>query len=176
MTIGDVGSIGRGALAKESGLGDGAVRTVIRRLVSLGCLVIRPAGCQLTPKGREAYEELRMRIPIMVELPKTSLTLGDRQTALLVRGVEGQVKSGIQQRDASIKAGAAGASTYVVKDSKFQVPGSSLDCESDFPSDDWRRLRNELRPRNGDVLIVCGSDTKNTSLIGAISAAITLLV
>ncbi|MDA4124953.1 MAG: MarR family winged helix-turn-helix transcriptional regulator [Thaumarchaeota archaeon] len=175
MTIGDVGSIGRGALAKESGLGDGAVRTVIRRLGSGGYIVVRPVGCQLTGKGKVAYDELRKRIPKTIELTKTSLTLGDKQVALLIRGAGEGVKSGIEQRDASIKAGAVGASTYVIRGSKFQVPGSSLDCEADFPSDAWRKVRRELRPLNGDAIVICGSGERNTSLIGAISAAITLL-
>ena len=85
------------------------------------------------------------------------------------------MRSGIEQRDASIRAGAAGATTYVIHDSKFQVPGSSVDCEEDFPSEAWAKLRGELRPEDEDVVIVCGSDDRQTSFVGVISAALTLL-
>jgi hypothetical protein len=83
--------------------------------------------------------------------------------------------SGIEQRDASIKAGAAGATTYVIRDSKFQTPGSSQDCQKDFPSRAWQVLRNELQPDEADVVIVCGSQDRRTSFIGAMSAALSLL-
>jgi hypothetical protein len=97
------------------------------------------------------------------------------QVAVLVKKKANAVKSGIEQRDSSIKAGAAGATTYIIRDSKFQMPGSSPDCERDFPSSAWTKLRKELRPEDGDVAIVCGSEDRHTSFIGAISAALTLL-
>ncbi len=175
LTIGKAGAIGRQALAKEAGLGEGAVRTVIKRLKEDGYITIQHQGCQLTAKGKDAYTKLRKIIPKTVELSRTSLTVGKEQVALLLRKKSDRVKSGIEQRDASIKAGAAGATTYVIRDSKFQMPGSSADCERDFPGIVWAKLRDELRPENRDVLIVCGSDDRRTSFLGAVSAALTLL-
>lgn len=175
MTIGELGSIGRGALAREVGLGDGAVRTVIKRLRAEGFISIKPDGCRLTSKGQTAYEELKSQIPRRVDLARTELTLGEQQVALLVRARAGRVKTGIEQRDASIMAGATGATTYVIKGSRFQTPGSSSDCERDFPGPTWAVLRKELKPAEGDVVIVSGSGSKRTSFIAAMSSALTLI-
>ncbi len=175
MIIGDTGAIGRVALAREAGLGEGAIRTVLKHLKGEGYITIKSQGCELIGKGKEAYSELKKRMPRTVRLSKTGLTVGKEQVAALVKQKSNVVKSGIEQRDTAIKAGAAGATTYIIRNSRFQVPGSSSDCERDFPSNAWSRLREELRPENGDVVIICGSASKHTSFIGAISAALTLL-
>ena len=175
LTVGDVGVIGRHALAIRAGLGEGAIRTVIKRLKIEGFVKTRPHGCELTPKGREAYAEVKRRIPVITELPETDLTVGREQVALVVRKRFEAVKGGIEQRDAAIRAGAAGATTYVIRGSKFQIPGSSTDCERDFPGKVWSKIREELHPEDGDALIICGSEDKRVSLIGAVSAALTLL-
>lgn len=52
----------------------------------------------------------------------TGLTVGKDQFAVMVKKKASRVRSGIEQRDSSIRAGADGATTYVVKGSKFQVP------------------------------------------------------
>ncbi len=175
LTIGNTSAIGRHALAIEAGLGEGAIRTVIKRLKEDGYITIQPQGCQLTAKGKEAYRELKRRIPKTVELSKTSLSVGKEQVVVQVKNRSDQVKSGIEQRDASIRAGAAGATTYIIVHSKFQMPGSSVDGEKDFPSSAWPKLRKELQLENGDVVIVCGSEDRRISFIGAITAALTLL-
>lgn len=175
LTIGRAGVIGRHALAKEAGLGEGAVRTVIKWLKERAYITVEPNGCQLTAKGKHAYAELKRAMPKILELQRTTLTVGSEQVAILIKKKSDRVRSGIEQRDSAIKAGAAGATTYVIKGSKFQVPGSSADAEKDFPSGVWTKLRSGLQPEEGDVVIVCGSDDKHSSLIGAISAALTFL-
>jgi hypothetical protein len=174
LAIGDVGAIGRHALAVETGLGAGAIRTVIKWLREDGYIVVEPDGCRLTPKGKHAYSGMRSAMPKILELPETALTVGKEQAAVLVRKRAGRVKSGIEQRDSAIKAGAAGATTYVVSGSRFRVPGSPGDVEKEYPGPDWAKLRDGLRPDDGDVVIVCGSDDKDTSKVGAVSAALTL--
>lgn len=175
LTIGEAGVLGRQALSNEVGLGEGAIRTVIKWLKADDYIEIEANGCRLTSKGKQTYNELKRRIPKVLVLQKTPLTVGKVQVAVLVKKKSGRVKSGIEQRDSSIKAGASGATTYAVSGSRFEVPGSSKDAEKDFPAEAWTKLRNGLDPEDGDVVIVCGSDEKNTSLIGAISAALTLL-
>ena len=71
LTIGDTGGIGRHALAEEAGLGEGAVRTVIKWLKEDGYIAVESKGCQLTTKGNGAYLELRKRMPKMMEMHGT---------------------------------------------------------------------------------------------------------
>jgi len=175
ITIGESRTIGRGALAKRVGLGEGAIRTILKRLRDDGYMEVNASGCSLTKDGLAAYRALRKLIPGRLRLDSTTLTVGRKQVALLVRGGGGRVGNGIPQRDAAIKVGASGATTYLLRDSRFQIPGDSSDCEKDFPSPVWKKLRRELGPTDGDAIIVCGAEEELLSEIGALSAAITLL-
>lgn len=175
QAVGQSSAVGRQALAKSTGLGEGAIRTVLTRLKREGYIVVSASGCALTSKGERLYSELKSSISDMMAMRKTPLTVGEHQVAIVVRGAAHRVTNGIEQRDAAIKAGADGATTFVIRSRKFQVPGGSRDCESDYPDDAWRTLRNDLEPSEGDAVIICGSSDGRLSRIGALSAALSLL-
>lgn len=168
-------SIGRQALAAGSGVGEGSMRTILKKLRQAGLVKVDPAGIRLTAAGTKAYQAVLKRMTPPVSLRGSALTVGRWQAGILARSSGGSVSSGIQQRDASIKSGAEGATTYAFEGDKFTVPGGSSDCERDFPSETWRVLRSELAPRNGDAIVVCGARDETASKLGALSAALTLL-
>ena len=175
MVIGDSGNIGRQALAQRAGLGDGAVRTVLKKLRDEGYADADASGCHLTRPGERIYKLLRNKITHAVVLGGSQLTMGRVQVSLAVRIGGGAVGSGIEQRDSAIRIGAAGATTYVIKSGRFAIPGGSTDCERDFPSRAWAKLRSALNPGEGDAVILCGSDSETTARLGALSAALMLL-
>ena len=175
LTIGESGTIGRQALAVRSGLGEGAVRTVLKKLRDDGYADANASGCHLTGTGKRVYRSVRDRLSSTALLEGSHLTVGFRQAALAVRGGAEEVRTGIEQRDSAIKVGASGATTYLMKSGRFTIPGGSSDCEKDFPSRAWTTLRKELRPGNGDAVILCGADTEVSARVGVVSAALTLL-
>jgi hypothetical protein len=175
VIIGEQGKIGRHALAVSSGLGEGAVRTVIKRLRDEGYATANPAGCHLTTAGNRVYAELRRKISPVITVRGPELTIGAHQAAIDIRDGGKSVTNGIDQRDAAIKVGAAGATTYVIRAGKFTIPGGSDDCEHDFPGEAWKSLRNELGPKEGDSIVLCGAGTTTLAALGALAAAITLL-
>jgi hypothetical protein len=175
MVIGQSGIIGRQALAARSGLKEGSIRTIIKKLREDGYARTNASGCYLTPEGKKVYESLMAKFTPLVLLPDSKLTVGAFQVGLAVRGGARAVQSGIEQRDSAIKSNAAGATTYVIRGGKFEIPGGSSDCEKDFPSKTWSALRREIRPRDGDAVIVCGARDETTAQLGALSAALTLI-
>jgi hypothetical protein len=175
IMIGEKGSIGRHTLAASSGLGEGAVRTVIKRLKEEGYAAVGASGCHLTPGGKRAYSALEEKLSRIVPVQSSTLTVGLHQVSVAVRKGGSAVGSGIDQRDSAIKIGAVGATTYVIKGGKFTIPGGSSDCERDFPSGSWKTLRKELQPKEGDSVILCGASTPTIATLGAIAAASTLL-
>jgi len=175
LTIGDTRLLGRQALARQTGLGEGAIRTILKRLREEGFADANAAGCYLTKSGDTLYKSIRRKLSSFAPVEPTRLTIGESQVALAVRGGGRAVKSGLEQRDSAIIAGAAGATTYVIKGGKFTVPGGSTDCEKDFPSSAWPVLRKNLKPANGDAVILCGSEQEISARVGALSAALTLL-
>jgi hypothetical protein len=175
LTIGAAGSIGRQALAKQTGLGEGAIRTVLKRLKEEDYVESDSAGCSLTRSGSRLYGSVSKKISPMVDVTGSELTVGKSQVALVVRSGGRGVRYGIEQRDTAIRVGAAGATTYVIKSGKFAIPGGSADSEKDYPSESWGTLRSELQPKGGDAVIVCGAGDANTARIGCLAAALSLI-
>jgi len=175
LTIGSAGTIGRESLAQQSGLGQGSVRTILKKLRREGFVKADPSGCHLTDSGEELYQRILKLVTPLVPIDGSPLSVGKSQVGILVRGKARQIGNGISQRDSAIRVGAAGATSYVISRSKFTIPGGSSDCEKDFPSRAWPILRSELIPKNGDVVIVCGAQDETVARLGALSAALTLL-
>jgi hypothetical protein len=175
LEIGESGTIGREALAKRVELGLGAIRTILRKMKEKRYLKASGYGSSLTTKGKQAYSLARQIMPKLTGVQGSSITVGKEQVAVLIRGKAAKVKGGIEQRDAAIRMGASGATTYIIRDSRFTVPKGSQDCEADFPSKVWKTLRKELLPAAGDTIIVCGSDDRIKSTLGAINAALTII-
>jgi len=151
------------------------VRTVLKRLSEGGLAESDASGCHLTPTGREVRSSLAKKLSPIVTVEGGSLTVGAVQVAVAIRGGGDAVKTGIEQRDYAIAAGAAGATTFIMKGPCFTMPGGSEDCEQDFPSRAWERLRSQLRPHDGDAVILCGSNSEKSARLGALSAALNLL-
>ena len=175
VTIGDSGIIGRQTLAARSGLTEGPIRTILKKLREEGYAEANASGCYLTEAGQRVYESLRSRLTEFLPIEGSELTMGDLQLGLVVRGGGKAVRTGLEQRDSAIRLRAAGATTFVFRDGKFAVPGGSNDCEKDFPSRAWATMRMKLKPRNGDAVIVSGAKDETTAKLGALSAALTLL-
>jgi hypothetical protein len=174
MTIGASGTIGRKALAESSGLGEGSIRTVLKKFRQGRYVATSPLGCQLTDSGKELYESISKKLTLILPLQSSMFAVGASQVAVIVRSGASSVGSGIDQRDSAVQVGATGATTYVIKSGMFAVPGGSSDCEKDFPGELWSSLRDGLRPRNGDAVILCGARDETTARLGALSAALTL--
>ena len=162
-------------MAKQSGLGEGATRTVIKRLKESGYVGIIRSGCFLTPVGKLTSKSIGSCISDLLVVPPSELTMGEYQVALLCRGAGAEMRSGIEQRDSAIRIGATAATTYIVRSGRFTVPGGSSDCERDFPSPTWSFLKMKLAPKNNDVVILCGARNDVSARLGALAAAITLL-
>jgi len=175
LTIGASGRIGRQALARESGLGEGAARTVLRRLLDCGYVEVDASGAHFTKKGSSVYSRLKGQLSPVVSVGSSRLTVGSWQVAIKVSGSGRTIGNGILQRDSAIVEGASGATTYAIKGSKFTIPGGSQDCERDFPSEVWKLLRKNVSPRSGDAVILCGAQEVIRARLGALSAALTLL-
>jgi hypothetical protein len=175
ITIGESGVIGRQSLATRSALGEGAVRTVIKKLREDGFAGTTASGCYLTPGGKRVFRSIQEKFSSTISLKRSKLTVGDFQVGIAVRGGARNMKAGIEQRDSAIKVGASGASTYIMKSGKFTVPGGSSDCEKDFPNSAWSVLRRQLNPVSGDAVVLCGAQDETTAKLGALSASLTLV-
>ena len=175
LTIGEAGVIGRESLAARSGLGPGAVRTILRKLRDAGLADVNASGCFITEEGKKVNSSLASRMSAVAEVSRTDLTIGPSQVAVAVRHGGRAVRTGIEQRDSAIRVGASGATTFVIIGGRFTIPGGSRDCEHDFPGKSWGELRKKLVPEDDDAVVLCGASNEPLAKVGALSAAITLL-
>lgn len=168
------GPIGRGKLAKKLGIGEGTIRTIIKRLKDSNLIEISKNGCHLTNFGKNFWKKFKEKIPKKVFLEKNEFSLAEYTVAVLIKKCGDKVRIGMQQRDAAIMAGAEGATTLVVKDGKIILPGVSDDVAKDYPVA-YRQIVELLKPEHDDVVIVGTGETKEKAEYGALAAALTLL-
>jgi hypothetical protein len=173
LAIGTSGAVGRGRLGSLVGLGQGEVRTLIKRMKEKDLIIIQPDGCKLSRKGEREFQKLKEKIPWSSKVRAKSLGIGDRCSAVLVRGAARNVRKGIEQRDAAIRVGAIGAFTAVFTKGRFTLPDDGTDCERDGPRELWSAARS-AGPQEGDVLIVVGAGSDEAAEIGTLAAALTL--
>lgn len=174
IAIGKAGSVGRGRLGALTGLGQGEVRTLIKRLRDNDLIVIEANGCALSKKGEREYEKITAILSWSSPVEGGGIGLGDRCWAVVVRGAATKVRYGIEQRDAAIKAGAQGAFTAVYRSGRFTVPGDGTDCEQSGPGEPWNTIRR-TGLGEGDVVVVTGAAKEGDSENGALAAGLTLL-
>jgi hypothetical protein len=174
LAIGDSGTVGRGKLGMLTGLGQGEVRTLIKRMKDNQMIEIEANGCRLSKKGDKEYEMVRSLLSWSSKVNAAPLGLGEHCWAVIVRGAAKRVRYGIEQRDEAIRAGANGAFTANFLSSRFTVPGEGTDCEKDGADEPWITIR-KASPHDGDAIIVTGSGTGSDAENGALAAFLTLV-
>jgi predicted transcriptional regulator len=166
--------LGRNKLAKKLNVGDGAVRTIISRLRNAELIETSKEGCNLTKKGLETWHQFEQVFPKRVEIPASELSQSEFNFAFLVKNSGNKVKSGIDQRDAAIIAGARKALIAVFKDGHLRIESVSDCIENLYPKAATQILK-ELTPEDNDVIIIAGADTALRAKRGAFAASWSLL-
>jgi len=164
--------VGRKRLGMFLGLSEGVTRTLLRHLRAEGFIEVTRRGIGLTEKGARLLGTLRSHILGGMEVPSGPLTIGPKNFAVLVKGAGGQVRSGVEQRDAALKAGAMGATTLVFDGERFTIPGME---EAPPGVEEVYELLLRLKPRRGDVIIVGSASDILSAELGAKTAALELL-
>lgn len=158
--------VSRISFCKELRMGEGAVKTLILHLKEEGLADSLRSGTFLTKKGQKFTGELFKIISGECDVPKCSIAQGKNNHAILLRNIAKEIKTGIEQRDASILYGATGAITILYHKNKFVFPKEEIDC---LRNDEKIKsiLLNHLNPRENDVIIIT---TASESFIAEISA------
>lgn len=176
LTIGDEGPIGRIELSRKLGLGEGAIRTVIRHLAQAKFVSTVKEGCILTKRGNMFYERLRKKVSKVEEIEAGPLSLDEFNAAILIRNAARSLRKGIEQRDAAVRAGATGACTLAIRGGRYFM---SLTDEDDwsmgFDEPLARVLESLFKPKEGDIVAIVGAGSERAAKLGAMAAALALL-
>jgi predicted transcriptional regulator len=166
--------IGRNKLARNLEVGEGTVRTIINRLKNSGLIETSKEGCNLTIKGLAVWKQFEELFPKRVELGETELTNAKYNYAFLVKNSGHKVRSGIEQRDAAIVAGAKQAAIMVSKQGHLTIESVSNKLEQQFPTASDQIL-NTIHPADNDVVVLVGAQAMVKAKHGAFAASWTLV-
>jgi len=173
-TIDAEGPVGRVNLSKTLELGEGAIRTLIKHLENEGLVETSRAGIVLTNSGKRLSSNLKSIISEAIEVPRSSLTVGPFNIAILIKDAAESVKGGVEQRDAAIMVGALGATTLIFSRRKLNMPLVDEDIFKDVPAV-HEALIFKLKPQQNDVIVIGSAKDKLTAEFGAIAAALETL-
>ena len=166
--------LGRNKLAQKLAVGDGAVRTIISRLKEADLIETSKQGCYLTKKGLDVWKQFEEIFPKQMALPKSDLSSSEFNYAFLVKNCGQKIKSGINQRDAAIFAGARNALVIVYRNGHLCIESVSSHIEEDYPIVAGQII-DELAPKENDVIIVAGADSLLRAKRGAFAASWSLV-
>jgi len=166
--------IGRFGLSERLGLGEGATRTLIDRLLEARLVKISKRGCELTDRGLTVMKHLGAKLGLKARVSRSPITVGPYDYGILVRKAANKVSSGIEQRDAAVRAGANGAVTLVIRNGQLLMPSADDSKMRQSPGVAERLIEN-FQPGENDVIVIAGGDTERVADDGAWAAAWTLL-
>ena len=172
--IAEAGSVGRGRLSEKMGLGRGTIRTLLARLSKAHLISTSRSGCSLTCEGRKLWRMIRKAIPHISEINPNELTFAEHSVLVHVRGGAERIRSGLEQRDAAVRAGARGAITMIYRDDRLRLPGITDDAAQDYPTA-YEQITSLLRLEENDVAIIVCADTPREAEYGAFAAAWTII-
>jgi predicted transcriptional regulator len=166
--------VGRGRISKQLSIGEGATRTLISRLKEAGLILISKKGCSLTAKGTRLWKEIASIFVQKAHLERNELVLTKCNTAVQLKNLGNKVRTGLEQRDAALMAGAKGATTLVFRRGKLVMPNMSEDISHDFPIA-FRQLKSFSDLKENDVVVISSADSLDKAEYGAYAAAWTLI-
>ncbi|MBS7647079.1 MAG: DUF4443 domain-containing protein [Candidatus Bathyarchaeia archaeon] len=166
--------IGRTKLAMKLKIGQGAARTIINRLKEADLISTSKMGCTLTEKGWKLWNEYKEIFQKKMEIERCKLVDATYNFMMLAKNCGHKIKSGMEQRDAAVRAGAKGAVTIVFKDGRLTIPSVNMDFARDFPKVADQIIKS-LQPEENDVIVISGADASDLAEYSAAAAAWTLI-
>jgi Mn-dependent DtxR family transcriptional regulator len=168
--------MGRKNLVKALGVGEGSVRTILKRLRGRCLITSGKMGHELTEAGEiEAGKYLkRFTMPERFESVDIDLTRGDRKEKCLivVSDSADKIRSGMEQRDIAFSVGASGALVVLFKDGRLEFPTTDIKLP-DFPDTEKRLMDLDLS--ENDVVVISSGETYTGAEDGAIAIAMSLI-
>lgn len=146
------GHVSRDLLSKELNLGEGSIKTLIKHLKMEDLITTNNKGTVMTEKGKKIYSTIYQYLPAETVIPKCSIAIGEFNYAVLLRNLVTVIRTGIEQRDIAIRAGAKGATTLIYKN-KFLTPDTNYDALRDEKEIE-KMLVEKLNPKEDDIIII----------------------
>ncbi len=167
--------IGRYQLKSKVGLGEGSLRTLLKRLEQNGFINVKGkrAGHTLSEMGLNFVKELmnRFTFPMQFQNPPSWLkALGSIIHYSIIRSeyIRSPLTNGIKQRDTAMIHGGKGGVCLIFDGKTFLFPGDK------YPGSDLSEINTDGLKIN-DIICFAGADEIEKSKIALLAAIITFL-
>jgi DNA-binding MarR family transcriptional regulator len=117
--------VSRKVITEELRIGEGSVRTMIKRLKRKGFITTIKSGAILTKKGEKIFNILNSVIIYENKLESEKLgklSLSKENYCIILKNLITKVKSGVEERDIALKFGSEALLSIIYKDGKFMFP------------------------------------------------------
>lgn len=163
--------VSRSKFCKELQLGEGAIKTLIVHLKDAEMADTTRSGTYLTLKGKKIAENLKKVIENECRLNRCKITNSKFSHAIILKNYAFAIKTGVEQRDYAILYGSSECITLFFRNGDFVFPGEDEDCLK-RDSRTRRKLLENLKPQNGDVIIISSSNDPFVAEISAKNSAL----
>jgi DNA-binding PadR family transcriptional regulator len=175
--IGREQPLGRYELCEKMSIGEGSIRTLLKRLAEAGYIEAEgKQGQRLTSKGEKLFANISRDIPIGLSLDIRKLVMYDFAFANLVKGCASEITDGVRQRDEAIIQGGydkAGATTLIQKEGNLVMPPDDFHILTAYEAETLLVIES-LRPNDGDVIVIGSADSENLAREVSMAAVMTL--
>jgi len=173
--IGNNEPIGRKTIVEKTGLGEGSIRTILKRLIDYELITSAKKGAKLSKSGKNVFEKLSSKV-LVRNIELVELTSNREGTIILVRNSADLVTDGVAQRDEAVRVDGGNITTIVYRGGRFKVanPGEDIDITEKF-KDELGSIDDVFSLNDGDVIIISSEGSIQKSEECAWMAASTLL-
>ena len=177
ILIGREQPLGRYDLCEKMSIGEGSVRTLLKRLSEADLIEAEgKQGQRLTSKGKVLFDRVLRDVPMGLTLDVRRLVMYEYAFANLVKGQSEMITDGVRQRDEAIIQGGydkAGASTLIQKSGNLVMPPDDFHILTSY-EEETLLVMESLRPDDGDVIVIGSADDENLAREVAMAAVMTL--
>jgi DNA-binding MarR family transcriptional regulator len=177
ILIGREQPLGRYDLCEKMSIGEGSVRTLLKRLSEADLIEAEgKQGQRLTSKGKMLFDRIQRDVPMGLTLDVRRLVMYEYAFANLVKGQSDKITDGVRQRDEAIIQGGydqAGASTLIQKSGSLVMPPDDFHILTSY-EEETLLVMESLRPEDGDVIVIGSADEENLAREVSMAAVMTL--
>jgi predicted transcriptional regulator len=177
ILIGREQPLGRYDLCEKMSIGEGSVRTLLKRFSEANLIEAEgKQGQTLTSYGQSLFDKITKDVPIGLELDVRRLVMYDYAFANLVKGRATRISDGVRQRDEAIIQGGygqAGATTLIQKAGNLVMPPDDFHILREY-EEETILVVESLRTEDGDAVIIGSANGPNLAREVAMAAAMTL--
>ncbi len=177
IMIGREQPLGRYEICEKMSIGEGSVRTLLKRLSDAD--YIEPEGKQgqrLTSRGQRLFNEVTHDVPIGLMLDVGQQVLYEYAYANRVKNKAARITDGVRQRDEAIIQGgygSAGATTLIQRETRLVMPPDDFHILIAYEAETVL-IMESLKPEKNDVVVIGSADNSNLAREVSMAAVMTL--